>query len=125
MDEHKEMIELEDILFENEKVQAMINCVQMLITGEVVEVRGILENSVNYTLYTAMDMLQSNNKRLLEVVNRKSNRGTQGTFDRSEEKWQGKNKREKINYLCKLIEELDEEPLTRIIFLIRGMVGKE
>lgn len=35
------------------------------------------------------------------------------------------NRRERKKYLCKLIEELNKEQLTRIISLIRGMVGKQ
>lgn len=34
-------------------------------------------------------------------------------------------RREKIKYLCELIEKLEEKQLSHIISLVRGMMGKE
>ncbi len=68
MREYVKIAELDDILFENEKAQAMIDCVQTLISEEIVEVRGVAKNTLDYTLYKASEMLQSNNERLLRVL---------------------------------------------------------
>lgn len=56
--------ELEDIVFENEKAQAMVDCVQTLIAEEVVEIKGVAKDTIDYTLYKAVEMLQNNNARL-------------------------------------------------------------
>ncbi len=72
MIEFKEASELEDILFENEQAQAMVDCVQNLISEGVAEVKGVATDTINYTLYKAVEMMRSNNKRLLEVLSKKS-----------------------------------------------------
>lgn len=72
MIEYGKAAELENILFENEQAQAMVDCVQNLISEGVAEVKGVATDTINYTLYKAVEMMRSNNKRLLEVLSKKS-----------------------------------------------------
>lgn len=72
MIEYEKAAELENILFENEQAQAMVDCVQNLISEGVAEVKGVATDTINYTLYKAVEMMRSNNKRLLEVLSKKS-----------------------------------------------------
>lgn len=62
--EYKKARELEDIVFENEKAQAMVDCVRTLIAEEVVEIKGVAKDTIDYTLYKAVEMLRNNNARL-------------------------------------------------------------
>ncbi len=62
--EYEKMVELDDILFENQKALAMVECVQGLVANEVVGITGIPEHTIDYTLFKAIEMMRNNNERL-------------------------------------------------------------
>ena len=45
------VIKLEEILFKSERMGAVLDCLQMMIGEGAVEVCGIPENALNYSLY--------------------------------------------------------------------------
>lgn len=69
--EYEKMVELDDILFENQKALAMVECVQELVANEVVDIIGIPEHTVDYTLFKAIEMMRNNNERLEKIVLKK------------------------------------------------------
>ena len=62
---------MDDILFENQKALAMVECVQELVANEVVDIIGIPEYTVDYTLFKAIEMMRNNNERLEKIVLKK------------------------------------------------------
>lgn len=60
--------ELESILFKNERIEKLIECIHDLIEEDVVEICGTSENCFNYILYDVLDGIRKNNKRLDTIM---------------------------------------------------------
>lgn len=60
--------ELESILFKNERIEKLIECIHDLIEEDVVEICGTSENCFNYVLYDVLDGIRKNNKRLDTIM---------------------------------------------------------
>lgn len=59
---------LEEIYFKNECIEALIECIQMLVAEGLLEIRGICENTLPYSLYEIENSIRENNKKLGEII---------------------------------------------------------
>lgn len=66
--DHESVIKLEEILFKSERMGVLLDCLQMMISEGPVEVRGIPENALNYSLYEICEGIQKNNDELRDLI---------------------------------------------------------
>ncbi|HIY02668.1 MAG TPA: hypothetical protein IAA26_12625 [Candidatus Blautia faecipullorum] len=65
MEKEFNIFDLEDMIFKNERLEALVGILQLLISKDkLVEVRGTAENAVGFSLYEIQMGLRENNENL-------------------------------------------------------------
>lgn len=65
MEKEFNIFDLEDMIFKNERLEALVGILQQLISeDDLVEVRGTTENAVGFALYEIQMGLRENNENL-------------------------------------------------------------
>lgn len=61
-------LELDDALFKNQRIEALISCIRILIDEGCVDIVGIPDNALSYSLYEIETLIFENNKKLKEII---------------------------------------------------------
>lgn len=61
-------LELDDALFKNQRIEALISCIRILIDEGCVDIAGLPDNALSYSLYEIETLIFENNKKLKEII---------------------------------------------------------
>lgn len=64
--------ELGSVLFRNQRIEALISCIRILFEGSGVEIIGLPDNALSYSLYEIESIVCENNKKLEDLVRKSS-----------------------------------------------------
>lgn len=63
-------VDLDDVLFKYQRISSLLICIQTLIEGNSVEITGLPDKAISYSLFEIDSLICENNNKLRDIVER-------------------------------------------------------